>query len=51
MAGLLTNCSKPEPLYNSQSYVFGTLVDISIYGETDANAQDISNQLIRQLRG
>ena len=47
---MLTSCSKPEPLYNTQSYVFGTLVDISIYGETDANAQDISNQIIREFQ-
>ena len=50
LACLLTSCSKPEPLYNTQSYVFGTLVDISIYGETDANAQDISNQIIREFQ-
>ena len=50
LAYLLTSCSKPEPLYNTQSYVFGTLVDISIYGETDANAQDISNQIFREFQ-
>ena len=50
LACLLTSCSRPEPLYNTQSYVFGTLVDISIYGETDANAQDISNQIIREFQ-
>ena len=49
-ACLLTSCSKPEPLYNTQSYVFGTLVDISIYGESDANAQDISNQIMREFQ-
>jgi len=25
----LAGCSKPEPLYNTQSYIFGTLVDIT----------------------
>jgi thiamine biosynthesis lipoprotein len=50
LACLLVNCSKPEPLYNTQSYVFGTLVDISIYGETDADAQEISNQIIREFQ-
>lgn len=29
---ILSACGR-EPLYHSQSYVFGTLVDISIYGE------------------
>ncbi len=46
----LTGCTKPEPLYNTQSYVFGTLVDISIYGETELAAQEISNQIIRDFQ-
>jgi FAD:protein FMN transferase len=50
LACFLVSCNKPDPLYNTQSYVFGTLVDISIYGETDANAQDISNQIIREFQ-
>jgi FAD:protein FMN transferase len=41
----LAACSKPEPLYNTQSYVFGTLVDITIYGETEARAQEISAKI------
>ena len=50
LACLLASCNKPDALYNTQSYVFGTLVDISIYGETDAKAQDISNQIIREFQ-
>ena len=50
IACLLAACTKPEPLYTTQSYVFGTLVDISIYGETDAHAQEISNQIIRDFQ-
>ncbi len=46
----LVGCTKPEPLYNTQSYVFGTLVDISIYGETEPAAQEISNQIIRDFQ-
>ena len=49
-ACLFISCSKPEPLYNTQSYVFGTLVDISIYGESETNAQEISNQIIREFQ-
>ena len=45
----LASCDK-EPLYNTQSYVFGTLVDISIYGETELAAQEISNQIIRDFQ-
>ena len=47
---LLSSCSKTEPLYNSQSYVFGTLVDITIYGETETKAQQISNQIFQDFQ-
>jgi len=43
---LILSCSPKEPLYNTQTYVFGTLVDISIYGETDARAQAVANIII-----
>ena len=46
----LASCTKPEPLYNTQSYVFGTLVDITIYGETEAKAQKVSNQIIHDFQ-
>lgn len=46
----LTSCSQKEPLYNAQSYVFGTLVDISIYGESDLQAQEMSNQITRKFQ-
>ncbi len=46
----LVSCTKPEPLYNTQSYVFGTLVDITIYGEPETRAQQISNQIIREFQ-
>ena len=42
----LAACSPKEPLYNTQSYVFGTLVDITIYGETEVKSQAISNEII-----
>ena len=34
----LSACGK-EPLYEQQSYVFGTQVEVSIYGEPDAKAR------------
>jgi thiamine biosynthesis lipoprotein len=46
----LTGCSSKEPLYNTQSYVFGTLVDITIYGETEAKSQTISNTIISNFQ-
>ncbi|MDP1658982.1 MAG: FAD:protein FMN transferase [Methylotenera sp.] len=39
-----------EPLYHSQSYVFGTLVDISIYGESDERARLLSNQVLQDFQ-
>ncbi len=45
---LLVSCSQKEPLYNTQTYVFGTLVDISIYGETDEKAQAVATAIINQ---
>ncbi len=43
-------CTPKEPLYNSQSYVFGTLVDITIYGETEAKSLAISNAIISNFQ-
>ena len=45
----LTSCGQ-EPLYNTQSYVFGTLVDISIYGETDTKAEAASKQIMQDFQ-
>lgn len=45
---LLVSCSSKEPLYNTQTYVFGTLVDISIYGESDEKAQAVAAEIIHQ---
>jgi FAD:protein FMN transferase len=46
----LAGCSKPEPLYNTQSYIFGTLVDITIYGEPEPRAQEVSNQIMHDFQ-
>lgn len=46
---LLTSCFK-EPLYHSQSYVFGTLVDISIYGESEGRARVLSNHILQDFQ-
>lgn len=36
---LLTGCSRPEPVYQEQSYVFGTLVEVTVYGEEATQAR------------
>ncbi|NOT15255.1 MAG: FAD:protein FMN transferase [Methylotenera sp.] len=46
---LLTSCFK-EPLYHSQSYVFGTLVDISIYGESDERARQLAEHVLQDFQ-
>lgn len=38
LALLLTACGK-EPLYQEQGYVFGTLVEVTVYGEEDAKSK------------
>ncbi len=35
---LISACGK-EPLYQEQGYVFGTLVEVSVYGENEAHAR------------
>lgn len=42
---LLGGCTRKEPLYQQQSYVFGTLVDITIYGEPEARAKQLAKQV------
>lgn len=46
---LLTSCGPKEPLYNTQTYVFGTLIDITIYGESDARAQTVATTIINNF--
>lgn len=41
---------KQEPLYHTQSYVFGTLVDISIYGEPEDRAKLLANQVLQDFQ-
>jgi len=46
---LLGSCGH-EPLYQSQSYVFGTLVDISIYGESDERARQLASHVEQEFQ-
>ena len=49
MAMLLSGCGR-EPLYQSQSYVFGTLVDISIYGESADRAHALAGHVEQEFQ-
>jgi FAD:protein FMN transferase len=42
--------SRREPLYHTQSYVFGTLVDISIYDENEERARSLSNHILQDFQ-
>lgn len=45
----LNSCGR-EPLVQSQSYVFGTLVDVSIYGEPESHAHALINQILQDFQ-
>ncbi len=46
---LLAGCGR-EPLYQSQTYVFGTLVDISIYGEPEERARRLATHVEQEFQ-
>ena len=46
---LLSACGQ-EPLYQEQGYVFGTLVDVSIYGEDEARARPAVNDVLHEFQ-
>jgi thiamine biosynthesis lipoprotein len=45
LTALLSGCGK-EPLYQQQSYVFGTLVEITLYGEEEKRAKQLASQVL-----
>ncbi len=49
LALLLAGCGR-EPLYQSQTYVFGTLVDISIYGEPEERARMLASHVEQEFQ-
>jgi thiamine biosynthesis lipoprotein len=44
---LLAGCG--EKLHKQQSYVFGTLVEITVYGETEDKARRVTNQVLKDF--
>lgn len=46
---LMTACGK-EPLYQEQGYVFGTLVEVSIYGETEPRAKQAVADVLHEFQ-
>lgn len=47
---LLSSCSKPELIHTTQSYVFGTEVKITIYGESEEDAAALASEIIRHFQ-
>ncbi len=47
---VLTGCEGKEPLYQEQGYVFGTLVEISVYGETELRAKQAVNEVMQEFQ-
>ncbi len=46
---LLSACGK-EPLYQEQGYVFGTLVEVSIYGEEESQARQAVTVVMQEFQ-
>jgi FAD:protein FMN transferase len=46
---LLAACGE-APLYQEQAYVFGTLVDITVYGENEAHARQGVKQVLQEFQ-
>lgn len=47
---LLTACEGKEALYQEQGYVFGTLVEVSVYGEPEPRAKQAVSQVMREFQ-
>jgi thiamine biosynthesis lipoprotein len=47
---LLVGCEGKEPLHQEQGYVFGTLVEISIYGEDETRAKQAMSGVMQEFQ-
>jgi thiamine biosynthesis lipoprotein len=47
---MLAACSKEVPVYQEQGYVFGTLVEVSVYGEEGAEARQAVASVMREFQ-
>lgn len=48
---LLAACgSKEQPAYHEQGYVFGTLVEVSVYGENEASARQATASVMQEFQ-
>ncbi|HKB58918.1 MAG TPA: FAD:protein FMN transferase [Gallionellaceae bacterium] len=47
---VLGGCSKEAPSYQEQGYVFGTLVEVTVYGEPDAQARQAVAAVMQEFQ-
>ena len=47
---LLVACAGKEPLYQEQGYVFGTLVEVSVYGEAEPRAKQAVASVMQEFQ-
>ncbi len=47
---LLGACDSKEPLYQEQGYVFGTLVEVSVYGEAEPKARQAVSEVMQEFQ-
>lgn len=47
---LLVSCEGNEPLYQEQGYVFGTLVEVSVYGEPEQTARQAVGEVMQEFQ-
>jgi thiamine biosynthesis lipoprotein len=47
---LLAACEGKEPLHQEQGYVFGTLVDVTVYGESEPRARQAANEVFHEFQ-
>lgn len=50
IAAVSLRACQQEPLYHTQSYIFGTLIDISIYGEPEPRAKLLANHILQDFQ-
>lgn len=49
MCLFLSACAK-EPFYQEQAYVFGTLVEVSVYGEPEVRAKQVVHDVLQEFQ-
>jgi thiamine biosynthesis lipoprotein len=47
---LLSACDGKEPMYQEQGYVFGTLVEVSVYGEPESRAKRATSEVMQEFQ-